>query len=60
MNEEQGFEDHKDLDTPETHIPTLIHFQCVDETNTHTSAYTHTHASTQITSYQRTERINDT
>lgn len=47
MSEQKGFEDHKDLDTPEARIPALSHCQNVDK------RHTHSQASTQITGYPK-------
>lgn len=47
MNEQKGFEDHKDLDTPEARIPALTHCQNGDK------RHTHSQASTQITGYPK-------
>lgn len=47
MNEQKGFEDHKDLNTPEARIPALTHCQNVDK------RHTHSQASTEITGYPK-------
>lgn len=47
MNEHRGFEDHKDLDTPEARIPALTHWQNVDK------RHTHSQVSSQISGYPK-------
>lgn len=47
MNEQKGFGDHKDLDTPEARITALTHCQNADK------RHTHSQAGTQVTDYSK-------